>query len=113
MIKLNLSRAFHARGIEKPHEFLFKNGFSRVKASRLVNSKQATISFQTLGELCVVLHCTPNDLFTWNSSDPRAITEDHPLKRLTPSSSISPLYKIKDLMLHKPELVQSFLDTVE
>jgi DNA-binding Xre family transcriptional regulator len=68
MIYLNLKNILEAKGIDKPNQYLFQNGISRHNAHRLLNHATASISFKLIEKLCLILNCTPNELFTWSNA---------------------------------------------
>jgi len=79
MLKLNFLRICAIRGIGNPYTLLVKNGFSHFSASSLVNDKIKSIKADQLYKLCVVLNCTPNDLFEYV---PKKNLPGHPLNGL-------------------------------
>jgi len=65
MLIYNFKRVFKARGIEKPHAYLIKNGFTRNVSTRMCTNKTDKISLQHLEKVCLLLNCTPNDILEW------------------------------------------------
>jgi len=105
MIYFNVKRVLKLRGIENPYKFLTKNGFVSQTATNLANNQIGHIKPEQMEKLCLLLHCTPNDLFEWQPDANMLGSENHPLKALVraPSPHISEL--VKDLPVEKmPEL---------
>ncbi len=75
MLQLNLSRIFKARGIDQPYKFLVQNGFVPFTAHKYKNGKVEQIRLDHIEKLCILLHCTPNDIMEWFPDD---LLDDHP-----------------------------------
>ena len=113
MLIFKLSRILDLRGVDKPHAYLTRLGFSRQAASRLINDNAALISIEYLETLCAALHCTPNDLFEWRADANDETAEHHPLKTLVrdkPAAHISQI--VKDIPLEKMARVEEMLKQV-
>lgn len=82
MVRLNLQRIFKARGIEQPYRFLVQNGFVPFTAHKYKNNKVEHIRLDHIEKLCVLLHCTPNDIFEWGPNDLLDDHPDHPLQKI-------------------------------
>jgi DNA-binding Xre family transcriptional regulator len=82
MLLLDLSRVMSDRGITHPSRFLREHGFSYHIIHRLLHGKLTSTSFATLEQLCLVLHCTPADLFTWQQPASLEVSAGHPLHKL-------------------------------
>lgn len=82
MLQLNLTRIFKARGIEQPYRFLVKNGFVSFTAHKYKNGKVEHIRLDHIEKLCVILKCTPNDLFEWRPTDLLDDYPEHPLQKI-------------------------------
>lgn len=67
MIKLDVLRLLEERG--KTKYWLYKQlGMSYQNFSRMVNNETKSIRYENIETICLLLDCTPNDLFV--------ITED-------------------------------------
>jgi len=100
MLTLNLKRLFKARSIKKPYTYLVKNGFTRFTAHKIANNKGKSIFLAHIERLCLILKCTPNDLFEYTpGSDNRADEPLNILKKQNEYEDISTL--ITDLPLNK------------
>ena len=85
MLYLNLKPIFSARGIEKPSQFLVKNGFNSVAAHKLLNSKTRAMKLDHIEKLCEILLCEPNDLFQWIPDSEKINLPNNPLNKLMAS----------------------------
>ena len=62
MIKLDVLRLLEERG--KTRYWLYKQlGMSWQNFSRMVNNQTKSIRYENIETLCLLLECTPNDLF--------------------------------------------------
>ncbi len=67
MIKLDVLRLLEERG--KTKYWLYKQlGMSYQNFSKMVNNQTKSIRYENIETMCLLLNCTPNDLFV--------ITED-------------------------------------
>lgn len=82
MLSYNLKQVMLARGIDRPHRFLVKAGFSRHTASRLLDMRCQKIFAEHVDKLCAALLCTPNDLFVWVPDKGVVYPDDYPMKAL-------------------------------
>lgn len=82
MLQLNILSILKARGIEQPYKFLVKNGFVPFTAHKLKNNKVEHIRIDHIERLCVLLNCTPNDIFEWMPNDLLDDKPEHPLQKL-------------------------------
>ena len=82
MLYLNLRPIFNAKGIEKPSQFLVKNGFNSAAAHKLLNSKTRAIKLDHIEKLCEILFCEPTDLFQWIPENADAVLPNNPLRQL-------------------------------
>lgn len=112
MIRLDLKRVCDEQGIENPNKFLQKCGITSYTATRLLRNQQDNISFRYLETICLNLHCTIDDLFTYTPKD--KLQNDHPLNkliRLKKKESISS--KLKGLTSDKLDQIRNFIDEIE
>ena len=82
MIYLNLNNILQAKGIDKPNQYLFQNGISRHNAHRLLNHVTDSISFKLIEKLCLILNCTPNELFTWSNTSKIPHLDKHAIQTI-------------------------------
>ena len=110
MMIFNPNRIFARRGIDKPHRFLVQNGFGSKTASDLINIRKPLVRTEYLERLCLLLNCTPNDLYEWTPDQEASIAENHPLRALE-KAEIPPQMSelIKDSPVEKLSEVQNML----
>jgi len=111
MIIFNPRRLVDLRGIRHPVAYLMKHGFGRSTASNLLTFKTPSVRFDHLEKLCLLLKCTPNDLFEWKPGKDAADDTSHPLnslKRSTTTRNIADI--VDDLPIDKLEQVEGLLD---
>ena len=92
MIKLFVKEMMEQRGYDaKPHE-LQKIGINYTTAIDILKGKVSNLKLSTLTKLCVMLHCTPNDILNYTNTD--ALQPKHPLLELIKQPHI----KVNDLL---------------
>lgn len=110
MLFFSLKRIFKARSIEHPYKFLVQNGFVSFTAHKFKNSKVEQIRLDHIEKLCILLNCTPNDIFEWvpdNLLDDRA---DHPLQQIRKKEKKIEINKLlAKLSLEKLEEIQDYI----
>lgn len=94
MLKLNVSRVVRLRGYHKVFAFLYNNGFSRSIASKLVRENAYEIKTDQIERLCIILNCTPSDLFEWQPNPNTVVSESHALKSLIRAGDPPPITNI-------------------
>jgi hypothetical protein len=110
MLHLCLGRIFKARGIEQPYKYLVKNGFVPFTAHKYKNGKVEQIRLDHIEKLCVILNCTPNELFEWVPNDLLDDYPDHPLQQIRRREKKIEINKILSKMpLHKLEEIEKLI----
>lgn len=110
MMIFNPNRMFALRGIDMPYRFLVNNGFASTMASDLINMRKPQVRTEHLERLCLLLNCTPNDLYEWKPDKDASIAENHPLRALEKAEMPPPMSElIKDIPVEKLSEVQSLL----
>lgn len=62
MIKLNVARLLEERG--KTRYWLYKQlGMSYQNFSKMINNETKSIRYENIETMCLLLQCTPNELF--------------------------------------------------
>lgn len=99
------------RGIaQRKYTFLTKNGFIRSTSSKLINNQTWQVRFSLLERLCLVLNCTPNDLFEWRPDENQVVGEDTALKALIRDKNEVAISQIvKELPIEKLERAREML----
>lgn len=82
MFTLDLKRFFTLKNIAKPYGFLISKGFSTNVSLNFTSRVPKTIRIENIYRLCVVLNCTPNDLFSLSPDAKKQLPENHPLLSL-------------------------------
>ncbi|UAY52601.1 helix-turn-helix domain-containing protein [Ferruginibacter albus] len=82
MLYLNIQRVAALRNITNLRGYLIQNGFSSNIAHRIAHNADSNIKFHYLEKLCILFHCTPNDLLQWKPDASANILENEPLKNL-------------------------------
>lgn len=114
MLKYNIKRVLELRGIERPHSFLMKNGFASQTARNLVTNSMVHIKPGQIEKLCLLLNCTPNDLYEWKPDANVPVAENHPLKELKrekPAQNIAQM--VKDLSVEKLGELESMINQLK
>ena len=111
MLKFDPRRVFGLRGIRKDLTFLMKNGVGRSTASNLLNFNVAYVKIEHLEKLCLLLRCTPNDLFGWKPPKDAVIDDAHPLMSLKRGPNPKDLADmVSDIPLEKLEQIEGLLN---
>lgn len=100
MLHFNPRRMMSLRGIDKRFNFLSKNGFGRSAAHQIANSTSLSVKVEHISKLCVLLNCTPNDLFEWHRDTKTVLPEDHALQTLVKEGAGEK--NLKELLLKLP-----------
>jgi DNA-binding Xre family transcriptional regulator len=79
MITLEINQIMAARGIERPHNFLVKSGFTRHVASSILDGTIRNIKLDLIEKLCLILYCTPYDLLWWKPDKNTIVVDHHPI----------------------------------
>ena len=79
---LNIKHICAVKNIERPFTFLRKNGFTHNIASTLVSNETIVINLAHIEKLCLILNCTPNDLFDYKPTQPNEQIKNNPLTAL-------------------------------
>jgi hypothetical protein len=68
--------------IEHPYRFMVQNGFVSFTAHKYKNGKVEQIRLDHIEKLCILLNCTPNEIFEWVPNDLLDDRNDHPLQAI-------------------------------
>lgn len=93
MLNYNFDRVFKARGIEKRFTFLKNAGFGDHLASKIKNNKVVQLRLKETEKLCLLLRCTPNDLYEWEPDDQGRVDDQHPLNVIRKREKIADIFK--------------------
>src|SRR5687768_10427263 len=110
MLLLNIQRILKARGIENAYTFLVKSGFVPFTAHKYKNSKVEHIRLDHIERLCILLNCTPNELFEWMPNDLMDDKPNHPLQKIRRRDKRIELHRmIANIPVDKFEEVEKLL----
>ncbi|MFN8286372.1 MAG: helix-turn-helix transcriptional regulator [Chitinophagales bacterium] len=110
MLQLNLKRIFKARAIEQPYKFLVQAGFVPFTAHKYKNGTAVHLRVDHIEKLCILLNCTPNDLFEWVPDDLLDDRADHPLQQIRRREKKIEINKLLGkLSLEKLEEIQKLI----
>lgn len=110
MLVLNLNRIINLRGFDRVYTFLAANGFVHSTAWKIDNNKLSSIKIEHIGKLCVLLNCTPNDLFDWKPEQANPLPADHALNALVKEEISLDLKKLlKGIPIDKMPEVENLL----
>lgn len=113
MLHLDLYRVFEDKGIDNPHHFLKQNGFTAHTTSRLLNNKVESISFKHLEQICLLLNCSIDDLFSWKNNDKTGLYKNHELQKLKRGQRKGNITNsLKQLPLNKLNDVRNYIDQI-
>ena len=115
MLDLNLKRLFELRGIARPFSFMLENGFIRSTAHKFVHGQVWQIKLNQIEKLCLILNCTPNDLFVWRADKNTAVPESHAIKALVKKESTLPPISllVKDIPIEKLDRIEGLLNQLK
>jgi len=114
MLFFNIKRVLDLRGIDKPYAFLVKNGFVSQTATNIVNNQIGRITPDQMEKLCLLLHCTPNDLFDWRPGENSVVPENHPLRTLIKEKNPPSLSElVKTLPVEKLSRLESLINELK
>lgn len=110
MLIYNFSRLLKARGIDRPFSYLVKAGYSGNLATRIAHNQVEQLTLANIEKLCVLFHCTPNDLFQWFPTGDDKTNDKHPLIPLKRDDQSDQLAKLlHSVPLDKLEEIQNIL----
>lgn len=114
MLFLDLKRQFADLGIDDPHKFLRKKGFTRHTTRKLLYDKGGIIHFRHLEQLCLIFKTTPDNLLRWVAPSEEEHYKTHPLQKIkyqTNRENISS--KIRRLNPEQLEELRTYLNSIE
>ena len=83
MLTFEIKKILKVRGIDEPYRWLVKNGFVPATVHSWLNYQLGYIKPDHLERLCLLLNCTPNDLFDWREDGKTVVHDTHALRSLT------------------------------
>ncbi|CAN5243644.1 hypothetical protein BH10ACI1_BH10ACI1_34140 [soil metagenome] len=114
MLIFNPRRIFAQRGIERASGMLVKNGLAPSTATRFLQAQTSLIKIEYIEKVCVLMHCTPSDLFDWKPDAKNILPENHPLKVLERSEKIINIRELlSDLPVEKLSQVETLVNDLK
>lgn len=110
MLKLNIARVLHLRGIYDTNEYLRGLGYLRNKVIRLAKDRLEAFNRYDMERICLNLNCTPNDLLEWHPSQKTNVADDHALRALERrKAALGVVELVQALPVEEVEAVQRFI----
>lgn len=110
MIIYNFKKLLKVKGIEKPHTFFVKAGFSGSFATKVINNRVRRLELNEIERLCLLFRCTPNDFYEWIPSNDEALDTTHPLNKIKKSERTVNITKlINDIPINKLEEIEKLI----
>jgi len=110
MLVFNPRRMFERRLIKKPHRELVKTGIAPSTATNLLNYQNLRVTVEIIEKICLMLNCTPNDLFEWQSRTDETIPDAHALNSLKPAEKPENLSELmKTIPVEKLSQIDEFV----
>lgn len=111
MLIYNPVRVMALRGIERTFKFLSNHGFVHSTASNMIAGRLAEVKIKHIGKLCLLLNCTPNDLFEWKPDPQSPLPEDHALNAIVREAVTMKNIKemLKDIPIEKIPEIENLL----
>jgi DNA-binding Xre family transcriptional regulator len=113
MLALNIGHVLQLRGITNSFTWLTQNGFSSDTAHRILNNKGSHIKMAYLEKLCLLLHCTPNELLEWKPSEKQPADKQHPLNKLVRTGAASVTTFLQTASLEEIEKLHGFIAQIK
>lgn len=100
MFKFKMKQLLFGKCMDKPHVWMGENiGISTITASKMINNKLGSIRIEDLAKICVVLNCTPNDLFYWENDEVNQLPDTHAcITKLNPPTIDSTFQELLDTL---------------
>lgn len=110
MLKLNIRNLFLIKGIHAPYVWMTARGIPDRAARQLLKGTGFRINYSYIQILCVGLHCTPDDLFTWEPGNENPVDAHHPLQKLRGGNVLPDVSsKLKELTVEEIRRVEGFV----
>jgi DNA-binding Xre family transcriptional regulator len=83
MLTLQINKLCVARGVKTPLTAMRKAGISQQIAFKYLQGKKKNLMIDHIEKLCMLLRCTPNDLFAWTPDDKNQDYPENPLQKIS------------------------------
>lgn len=114
MLIFNIKRILEMRGVSEHYRWLVRNGFVPQTATTWTKYQIGYVKPEHIEKLCVLLNCTPNDLFEWREDDKTILPESHALRSLKRDKDArSATELLRDIPADKLEKLASLVDQLK
>ncbi|MCD9187051.1 MAG: helix-turn-helix transcriptional regulator [Pyrinomonadaceae bacterium] len=114
MLIFNPKRIFALRGVESASGMLARNGFLPSTATRFLQADTSLVKIRSIEKVCVLMNCTPNDLFEWKPDNKTVLAENHPLNTLKREGQMKNLRELlQDMPVEKLAEVENFVNNLK
>ncbi|RYZ54198.1 MAG: XRE family transcriptional regulator [Sphingobacteriales bacterium] len=113
MLLFDLSFILAERGINNPVSYLQQAGFPPHTAARLVEDSRYRVTFDQLEKLCLMLHCTPNELLKWDAPRHSQVPQSHPLQKLCRPQEKSLAARLLKLPVDKLSMLHDYAQQLD
>lgn len=111
MLKLNIWKIARVRGIKNLPLELQKWGFNKLSSYRFNENRVKYFRLAEIEKLCLMLNCTPNDLFVWKPEKVNSTNnKDLALNKLNGQESPDIIELTKTMPLDKFPEIKKILD---
>ena len=101
MIQLRIKELMAQRGVKSRLSAMTKAGISQAVAQKYLGGSKQWILLEHVGILCLLLRCTPNDLFEWTPDTPADDYPENPLQAIRQKPSFDLGEKLKGMSLEE------------
>lgn len=102
------------RGIDEPYRWLVRNGFVPQTATTWTKYRIGYVKPEHIEKLCLLLNCTPNDLFQWREDNKTVVPEGHALRTLKRDNDApSATELLRDIPANKLEKLSEILEELK
>ena len=114
MLIFNPRRIFALRGIEKPAPILSRQGIAPSTALKFLRTDGLNFKVKYVEMICVLMNCTPNDLFDWVPDAQTVLPENHPLAALERKDKITNIRELlHDMPVEKLSQVENLINELK
>lgn len=101
MVRSRIKELMKARGVKAPLAALMKAGISQGVAQKMLNGSKKWISIAHVEKLCILLRCTPNDLYEWVPDNQAEDYPENPLQVIRQKPAFNLEEVVKNMTLEE------------
>ena len=110
MLIYNFERILKARGIDKPFSLFVNAGFSDNFATNVKKNRVKLLRMSTLEKVCLLLNCTPNDLYDWIPDKDQQVDKDHMMNEIRKNEKVIDITRaLHSIPLHKLDKLEKLI----